>query len=120
MKKALSLILAIVMLLTMTVGFGSSAEVKNLLPLDEEGTNIINQTAYAGSFGPNGSITLPAFGSWIADGVACKTGSKGTLTVLYNKQNRELAPEYFDTMANRVQEFIHVSNLLLASDYYSR
>ena len=59
-------------------------------------------------------------GSWIADGVACKTGSKGTLTVLYNKQNRELAPEYFDTMANRVQEFIHVSNLLLASDYYSR
>ena len=68
MKKALSLILAIAMLLTMTVGFGSSAEVKNLLPLDEEGTNIINQTAYAGSFGPNGSITLPAFGSWISGG----------------------------------------------------
>ncbi|MBE6870684.1 MAG: hypothetical protein E7491_01885 [Ruminococcaceae bacterium] len=68
MKKALSLILAIAMLLTMTVGFGSSAEVKNFLPLDEEGTNIIHQTAYAGSFGPNGSITLPAFGSWIADG----------------------------------------------------
>ena len=35
MKKALSLILAIAMLLTMTVGFGSSAEVKNLLQIDE-------------------------------------------------------------------------------------
>ncbi len=68
MKKALSLVLALAMLLTMTVGFGSSAEAKNLLPLDEEGTNIIHQSAYTGTYGPNGSVALPAIGSWIADG----------------------------------------------------
>ena len=68
MKKALSFILAIAMLLTMTVGFGSSAEVKNLLPLDEEGTNIIHQHASALAYCPGGPITPPAIGSWIADG----------------------------------------------------
>ena len=39
MKKVLSLILAIAMLMTLCVGFGGSAEAKNLLPLDEEGNN---------------------------------------------------------------------------------
>ncbi len=69
MIKALSLILALAMLLTMTVGFGSRAEVKNLLPIDEENTNVIHQSAYMGSYGNGeGKIALPAIGSWINGG----------------------------------------------------
>ncbi len=75
MKKALSLILALAMLLTMTVGFGSSAEVKNLLPIDEENTNVIHQSAYMGSYGNGeGKIALPAIGSWINGGEQIEGG----------------------------------------------
>ena len=69
MKKALSIILAIAMLMTLCIGFGTSAQVANLLPIDEENTNVIHQSAYMGSYGNGeGKIALPAIGSWINGG----------------------------------------------------
>ena len=46
MKKALSLIMALAMLLTMAVGFNSSAESKNMIAIDEEFVTEIVPDAY--------------------------------------------------------------------------
>ena len=76
--------------------------------------------AYLGqdAFDPNyaGFAYFPD-GSWIADGVACKV-SGSNRTVLYNKSKKTLTDAYFDEMTQKVQAFIHISNLLLTSDYY--
>jgi len=75
MKKVLSLILAIAMLMTLCVGFGGSAEAKNLLPLDEEYADTIHQNAWMGGYGNGaGQVPLPAFGSWINGGEKIEGG----------------------------------------------
>lgn len=59
-------------------------------------------------------------GSWIADGIVCKVSASGKPQILENKYNVEVTQELLDAMDERSQEFIHISNLLLTSDYYSR
>ena len=59
-------------------------------------------------------------GSWISDGVVCKTVTGGNVKILRNEKNKELTGEYLDEMAERVRNFIAVSNLLLTADYYSQ
>ena len=82
---------------------------------------IESEYSYLGqdAFDPNyaGYAYFPD-GSWIADGVACKVSSQGVPTVLYNKNDVALTAEYYEKMAAAVQEFIHISNRLLTSDYY--
>ena len=56
-------------------------------------------------------------GSWISDGVVYSTGS-GKGVILQNTKDKELTEEYMAQMARKTSEFIHVSNLLLTSDYY--
>jgi len=65
MKKLVSMFLAIAMLMTLCVGFGSSAEVKNLMPIDDESGVPINASAYMPDFSPEGAYGVPAFGSWV-------------------------------------------------------
>ena len=68
MKKVLSLILAIAMLMTLCVGFGGSAEAKNLLPLDEEYADTIHKAAGSWLYipsSPNFQYQTPCMGSWI-------------------------------------------------------
>ncbi len=74
MKKALSIILAIAMLMTLCVGFGGSAEIKNFLQIDEETASTINMSAYMGDFGPDRKYPLPATGSWINKGETIEGG----------------------------------------------
>lgn len=57
-------------------------------------------------------------GSWISDGVACKAGVGGNDRILFNVSGKELTQEYMDSMSEKVGSFIHISNLLLTSDYY--
>ena len=77
--------------------------------------------AYLGqdAFDPNydGFVYFPD-GSWISGGVACKVNGNNR-TVLYNESGKTLTDAYFEEMTQRVQAFIHISNLLLTSDYYS-
>ena len=56
-------------------------------------------------------------GSWISDGVVYSTGS-GKGKVLQNAKQKELTEEYVADMNRKTSEFIHISNLLLTSDYY--
>ena len=56
-------------------------------------------------------------GSWISDGVVYDT-TAGQGTVIRNVNNKEITAEYMAEMARKTSEFIHVSNLLLTSDYY--
>ncbi len=71
------------------------------------------------AFDPNytGYAIFPD-GSWISDGVVCVAGSVGDTRILLNEKDKELTLEYLDEMADTVQEFIHVNNLLLTCDYY--
>ncbi|MBE6871924.1 MAG: hypothetical protein E7491_08230 [Ruminococcaceae bacterium] len=75
MKKALSLIMALAMLLTMAVGFNSSAESKNMLAIDEEFDVEIKPDAYVCAFDlieDDGNPRYPEYilGSWtdVAEG----------------------------------------------------
>ena len=56
-------------------------------------------------------------GSWISDGVVYSTGS-GVPRILQNSKNKVLTDDYVAQMARKTSEFIHISNLLLTSDYY--
>lgn len=53
-------------------------------------------------------------GSWVSDGVLCKSGK-----ILVNKKEKDCTQEYLQQMATVADNFIHVSNLLLTSDYYA-
>ncbi len=69
MKKALSLIMAIAMLLTMAVGFNSSAESKNMIAIDEEFVDEIVADGYIVGFdaiNEDGTPRYPEYiiGSW--------------------------------------------------------
>lgn len=57
-------------------------------------------------------------GSWIVDGVACKVSETGKQTVLYNYTGKALNQNDLLKMEDTVQEYIHISNMLLTSDYY--
>lgn len=57
-------------------------------------------------------------GSWISDGVACKVSTNGNAEILFNTKGKEITKEYLDDMSKKTQSFIHISNLLLMSDYY--
>lgn len=56
-------------------------------------------------------------GSWISDGVVYSTAS-GKGEILQNTKGREVSEDYIAQMNRKTSEFIHVSNLLLTSDYY--
>ena len=72
------------------------------------------------AFDPNyeGYALFPN-GSWISDGVVCKVSTNGTSQIIRNLKEKALTEEYLQSMADEVQSFIAVSNLLLTSDYYS-
>jgi arylsulfatase A-like enzyme len=59
-------------------------------------------------------------GSWISDGVACNVNTNGSTQIIQNLKGKSLSDEYMQQMADRTQEFIAISNLLLTSDYYSQ
>ncbi len=59
-------------------------------------------------------------GSWISQGVVCKISTGGKPQIIRNSEDKEITAEYLDEMAQRCRNFIHVSNLLLTSDYYKR
>ncbi len=73
------------------------------------------------AFDPNykGYALFPD-GSWIMDGIVCKVTSSGKPEILQNINLVPVTDELLDEMDEKVQEFIHISNLLLTSDYYSR
>ena len=57
-------------------------------------------------------------GSWISNGVACKVSNGGAYQILMNTMDEELTEEYLAQMAQTVQEYVKISNLLLSSNYY--
>ncbi|MBQ9838205.1 MAG: LTA synthase family protein [Oscillospiraceae bacterium] len=85
----------------------------NLLGIDSP-YNYLGQDAFDPSY--EGYALFPN-GSWISDGVVYSTGS-GQGKVLQNIKEKELTEEYMADMRRKTSEFIHVSNLLLTSDYY--
>ena len=85
----------------------------NLLGIDSP-YNYLGQDAFDPSY--EGYALFPN-GSWISDGVVYSTGS-GQGKVLQNIKEKELTEEYVADMRRKTSEFIHVSNLLLTSDYY--
>lgn len=71
------------------------------------------------AFDPNyeGYALFPD-GSWITNGVACKAQPGGGYTTLKNEKGIDISAEYLAKMSDKVQTYIHISNLLLTSDYY--
>ena len=57
-------------------------------------------------------------GSWICDGVACLVLTGGKNTIIANEKGKVVTQEQINKMAQISREFIHISNLLLTSDYY--
>ena len=90
--------------------------VLNLMGIDSP-YNYLGQDA----FDPNyeGYALFPD-GSWITDGVVCKASKKGSEQILRNEKGVALTEEYLEKMSDTVQEYIHISNLLLSSDYYNQ
>ncbi len=72
------------------------------------------------AFDPNyvGYAIFPN-GDWISDGVICQVGAGGEMMVLANDNGKTLTQEYLEEMCVTANQFIHISNLLLTSDYYS-
>ena len=69
-------------------------------------------------FDPNyAGYAIFSNGSWIQDGVICQVKG-GTSQIIGNLSRKELTAEYLEQMAQTAQDFIHISNLLLTSDYY--
>ena len=85
----------------------------NLMGIDSP-YNYLGQDAFDPAY--EGYALFPN-GSWISDGVVYSTGS-GQPAVLRNSKGKELTEAYMTEMARKTSEFIHVSNLLLTSDYY--
>lgn len=57
-------------------------------------------------------------GSWICQGIACKTVAGSVPEVLFNENNLVLTDESLAEMAELINSYIRISNLLLTSDYY--
>ena len=57
-------------------------------------------------------------GSWIRDGVVCSTGTGANVQILQNLKDREVTEQEIKEMATLSAEYIHISNLLLTSNYY--
>ena len=53
-------------------------------------------------------------GSWLSDGVLYQSGK-----ILVNEKNKDCPEEYLQEMSSVASRFVHVSNLLLTSDYYA-
>ena len=53
-------------------------------------------------------------GSWISDGILCRSGK-----VIENRKHKTYTDSYLAEMKETARLFIHVSNLLLTSDYYA-
>ncbi len=88
--------------------------VLNLMGIDSP-YNYLGQDAFDKNY--EGYALFPN-GSWISDGVACKVSTNGNTKILFNTHNKEITKEYLDEMSQKVQSFIHISNLLLTADYY--
>jgi len=58
-------------------------------------------------------------GSWIRDGIVCSVDGENKTKILRNEYNREITPELLEEMEIKTREFIHISNLLLTTDYYN-
>ena len=88
--------------------------VMNLMGFDT-GCRYLGQDA----FDPNyaGYAIFPD-GGWIADGVICQVEA-GQIEIIGNETGKTLSEEYIQEMCKTANQFIHVSNLLLTSDYYS-
>jgi len=71
------------------------------------------------AFDPNyiGYALFPN-GSWICDGVVCVVGAGGKTEIIQNVSGREVTKQEIEKMGKKTSEFIHISNLLLTSDYY--
>lgn len=71
------------------------------------------------AFDPNyeGYVYFPD-GSWIYDGVVCKVNEDGEYEILYNEYGKEITEDELLKMADKIMDYIQVSNLLLTSDYY--
>lgn len=69
------------------------------------------------AFDPNyeGYALFPN-GSWICDGVAYVAGGKSA--VIQNINNKVITDQWLEEMHKKSADFIHISNLLLTSDYY--
>ena len=52
-------------------------------------------------------------GSWVSDGVVWKNGK-----IILNEKDKDCSEEYLAQMQETARQFIHISNLLLTSDYY--
>ena len=85
----------------------------NLLGIDSP-YNYLGQDA----FDPNyeGYAIFPD-GSWISDGIVCQIVDHQP-TILRNENNKALTKEDLLQMSDFCQNYIHISNLLLSSDYY--
>ena len=87
----------------------------NLLGLEGAGD-------YLGSdvFDPNyrGYAIFPD-GSWATEGIVCTTDEQGEPLVLQNKRGESISERVFEEMAATAREFIHISNILLTTDYYT-
>lgn len=57
-------------------------------------------------------------GSWICDGVAYYAGGKGQPRILENEKDVVVTKEFQREMAQKIREFVSISNLLLTADYY--
>jgi hypothetical protein len=87
----------------------------NLLGIDSP-YNYLGQDA----FDPNyeGYAIFPD-GSWISDGIVCQFDDHKP-TILRNENNKPLTDEDLLQMSELCQNYIHISNLLLSSNYYKQ
>lgn len=71
------------------------------------------------AFDPNyvGYALFPD-GSWISRGVACRIGVGGRYTIIENRDNLPVTEQWIAEMSKISADHIHISNLLLTSNYY--
>ena len=71
------------------------------------------------AFDPNyeGYALFPD-GSWICDGVACLVNAGGEPAIIKNSKDKQITEKWLDEMSKKSSSYIHISNLLLTSDYY--
>ncbi len=89
--------------------------VLNLMGIDSP-YNYLGQDA----FDPNyaGYVVFPD-GSWATGGIVCQIDTDGYPLILANETGEPVPQDLYKQMGVAAQEFIHISNLLLTSDYYS-
>ncbi len=114
MKKLLAIIMTLAMLLSLCVGFGSSAQTANLLPIDEETSDDIFESGYMPTYVE--TCPAPALGSWVDGGENIEGGWFPSDYMVFDTETVKYGTRSIRIKPSKDHKHIYVSVIMDASE----